>query len=194
MFKTQKTFAISIREVFKNGSKEAFDSLKSDCDKKLSEFLSPEKKQIIVDAVELLFGTEGFRSPSSIVETNMMLDLIIEDPVNWSFKKAFIGEFIPDTTIENGGALSYTMKTTQGHSGGIPCGRNLSKKLDEILKEPSLRVHKYGGPSKTRPNDFTEYKKRKENIAKSWTEKFNSAGEIDLASAIKRSSSKWYRS
>ena len=201
---SDKSIAIVIREVFKNGSKEAFDSQKSDSGKKLSEFLSPEKKQIVVDAVELLFGTEGFRSPSSVVETNMMLDLIIEDPAHWSFEKAFVGKVIPGKKagefLENGGALSYTMKTmgstkkTNAHSGGIPCGRKLSQNLDEILKEPSLRVHKYGGPSKTRQEDFTEYKKRKEDIAKSWTEKFKPAGEIDLASAIKRSSSKWYRS
>lgn len=191
---SDKLIATSIREVFKNGSKKAFNTLISDSGKKLSEFLSPEKKQIIVDAVELLFGTEGFRSPSSVVETNMMLDLIIEDPNNWSFEKAFVGKLIPGKETKNGGALSYTMKSIKGHSGGITCGRNLSKNLDEILKDQSLKVHKYGGPYKTSKNDFTEYKKRKELIAKSWTEKFNPAGEIDLASAIKRSSVKWYRS
>ena len=189
---SDKLIATSIREVFKNGSKEAFNILKSDSGKKLSEFLSSEKKQIIVDAVELLFGTEGFRSPSSVVETNMILDLIIKDPDNWSFEKAFVGKVIPGKEIKNGGALSYTMKTIEGHSGGITCGRNLSKNLDKILKDPSLKVHKYGGPSKPRQDDFTEYKKRKEHIAKSWTEKFKPAGEIDLASAIKKSSREWY--
>ncbi len=195
------SLAVIIRGVFKRGAQETFDKLKVN-DQKLSEFLSPEKKQIVVDAVELLFGTEAFRSPSSVVETNMMLDLIIEDPANWNFERALVGKFVPGKKagelVENGGALSYTMKTmgsakkTEAHSGGIPCGRKLSQNLDEILQEPSLRVHKYGGPSKVLPGDFTEYKSRKEEVAKSWVEKCAPANASDLENAIQRSSEKWY--
>lgn len=186
-----KTTAITLREVFKCGAKNAFEELKVN-DKKLSELLSPEKKQIIVDTVELLFGTEGFRSPSAIVETNMMLDLIIEHPDEWNFSKAFTGKIIPDTAIENGGALSYTMKATGGHTGGVASGRKLSQNLDDVLNEPSLRTHKYGGPSKTKPSDFAEYKKRKEEVAQSWVARCTPNDGSSLESKIQKSSDKWY--
>jgi hypothetical protein len=186
--------AIIIRETFKNGPKQAFDTLEVD-DKKLSEVLSLEQKQLFVDIVELLFGTESFRSPAALVETNMALDLIIQDPQNWSFERAFTGKAFKGKNgkdVENGGDLSFTMKGKDGHDGGIANGRALSKSLDETLSEPSLRAHKYGGPSKVKEEDFKEYKSRKEQVAQSWVVRCTENDGSNLESKIQKNRPKWY--
>ncbi|KIA76029.1 hypothetical protein, partial [Parachlamydia acanthamoebae] len=70
---------------------------------------------------------------------------------------------ISDT--ENGGCLSYTMKSVDSHSGGIACGRRLSQRVNDALNvNPSLKVHKYGGSFKVRKEDFEEYQKEKKKL------------------------------
>lgn len=230
-----------VRSCFKNGVDKAFNEMRIKIeeqgqDKKvpLSEYLSQEQKQVFVDLTELLFGTEGFRSPASITETNMLLDLIIVDPQNWSFRRAFTGKYVEVekkeeeneeekvaekklskkqqaqkekyeanlnkvsqylvdynvegkeevsiddydkdsfnakdqiifsfingekkyfnkafaagelqalrkiSSVENGGALSYTMKDSAG-SGGIACGRKLSQLFDSVVstQNPEMMI------------------------------------------------------
>ena len=114
-----KSLAKTIRMVFCRGAI-AFNELKV-AGKSLSEFLSHEKKQIIIDTVELLFGTEGFRSPSAIIETNMMLDLIINDQENWNFERAFIGQYICSDDIAKYEALKPTLVLVKT---GVIAGKN----------------------------------------------------------------------
>jgi hypothetical protein len=90
-----RDLAVVIRDVFTKGV-EIIDKAtieKEEVRLPLSRVISSEQKQILIDVVELLFGTEGFRSPAAITETNMLLDLIIHDPENWNFRKAFIGKY-----------------------------------------------------------------------------------------------------
>lgn len=207
------SLALIIRKIFCQGAEKTFEELRlgdKDGGSKLSDWLSQHKKRIIVTTVELLFGTEGFRSPASIVETNMVLDLIIAKAKYegskskiWSFKQAFQGIQVKgkkrDTEVNNGGALSFTMKTLSKakteveHSGGIVCGRSLSKEFDDILKTTPYKYHKYGGPLKVEEDDLTEYKRRKTKIAESWMKKFFPGKPLsELAFAIQKSYRKWY--
>ncbi len=109
-----RDLAVVIRAVFTKGV-EIFDEIsikKEEMELSLSQALSSEQKQIIIDVVELLFGTEGFRSPAAITETNMLLDLIIHDPENWNFRKAFIGKYAINEPQEEENQLKKTKSAT----------------------------------------------------------------------------------
>lgn len=165
-----KSSAQVIRNVYKMGINQGLTSLKIG-DKTLAEFFSHQQKQTIVELVELFFGTEAFRSPSTIVETNMALDLIIAEKLSW--EAALTGK----KTVGRGGDLSFTMKSSEQKAGkdkekiegagGIECGRRLS----EDVNRHHCRMHKYGGePIEREKEGYKEYLSRKKEIADKWLE------------------------
>jgi hypothetical protein len=109
-----RDLAVVIRDVFTKGV-EIIDKAtieKEEVRLPLSRVISSEQKQILIDVVELLFGTEGFRSPAAITETNMLLDLIIHDPENWNFRKAFIGKYAINEPQEEENQLKKAKSAT----------------------------------------------------------------------------------
>ncbi|AZL15279.1 hypothetical protein [Rickettsiales endosymbiont of Stachyamoeba lipophora] len=174
------TTAKMLRRVYKYGIS-GLEKLKSKSSSPISEHLTLEQKQTIINLVELFFGTEGFRSPAAIIETNMAIDLIISRDKKWA-------ELLTGTkTIGKGGGLSFTMQSKE-EAGGIECGRRLS----EDVNLQHARKHKYGGnPIGRDESGYMEYLGRKHNLAKTWVEKI-AEDKQDLIHSIKKRDKIWY--
>lgn len=154
-----KFSAALLRAVYRGGI-DKLKKTKLDDVRTWFDFLTTEQKQTIVTLVELFFGTEGFRSPTAIVEVNMAIDLIIAGKASW--KEMLSGK----KAIGEGGDLSLTMKAGSG-GGGTESGRRLSEDVNQYHD----RMHKYGGePIKKGDAGYGEFLSRKVVLVDKWIE------------------------
>jgi hypothetical protein len=154
--------AIIIRTIFQEGTNclTKYHWEGDEEEEKWSESLSDEQKRVAICLTELFFGTEGFRSPSAIVEVNMALDLVIDGEYKWE------DLLTKKKTVGKGGDLSLTMKATEG-AGGTECGRKLSEDVNKYHD----RMHKYGGEAIEESTvGYREFIFRKVELVKKWTE------------------------